>query len=256
MAGVRDRVALVTGCGSAAGIGFATARLLRAAGARVAITSTTERIFQRQAELGSAGTFAAMADLTDSTAVAALVGDAERALGPIDILVNNAGMVQTGHDEPLQWAQDVTEAAWRRGIDINLTSAFLTTRAALPGMLARRYGRIVNISSTTGPVNSMPQTTVYSAAKAGLLGMTRAHALEVADRGITVNAIGPGWIETASSTPEEIAAGSAAPIGRPGRPEEVGHVALFLAGEEASFVTGQLIVADGGNSIMDYKNAQ
>ena len=99
-------------------------------------------------------------------------------------------------------------------------------------------------------------SSVYAAAKAGMLGMTRAQALEVAASGITVNAVGPGWIGTASSSPAEIAAGKAAPIGRPGTPDEIGQVAVFLASEEASFVTGQLIVADGGNSITDYKNAQ
>jgi len=256
MAGVAGRVALVTGCGSADGIGFATARLLKAAGARVAITSTTERIFERLAELGAGGAHAATADLTDPQAVAGLVAGVEAALGPVDILVNNAGMVQTGQDQPSRAAAEVSDAEWRRGIDMNLTTAFLVTRAVLPGMVARGYGRIVNVSSVTGPVVAIAGSSVYAAAKAGMLGMTRAQALEVAAAGVTVNAVGPGWVETGSSSPAEIAAGKAAPIGRPGTPGEIGHVALFLASEEASFVTGQLIVADGGNTIQEYKGAK
>ncbi len=255
MAGVQGRVALVTGCGSDGGIGFATARLLRAAGAKVAITSTTHRIFERLTGLGKVEgeTFAAIADLTDAAQVDRLVSAAEAALGPLDIVVNNAGMVQTGFDEPSQLVQDITEAQWRRGIDINLTSVFLVTRRVVPGMIERRYGRIVNMSSVTGPLVSNPRGTIYSAAKAGILGMTRAQAIEVAAEGVTVNAIGPGWIATASSPPEEITAGNNAPIGRPGTAEEIGHVAVFLASEEASYLTGQLIVVDGGNTIQEYK---
>jgi 3-oxoacyl-[acyl-carrier protein] reductase len=255
MAGVVGRVALVTGCGSAGGIGFATARLLRAAGARVAITATTDRIFERLDELGKVAgeTFAGIADLTDAGTVNRLVGEVEAALGAIDILVNNAGMVQTGFDEPSALVQDISEAQWRRGIDINLTSVFLVTRRVIPGMLARGYGRIVNMSSVTGPLVANPRATIYSAAKAGILGMTRAQAIEVADRGVTVNAIAPGWIATPSSSPQEITAGNHAPIGRPGTADEIGHVAVFLASQEASYLTGQLIVVDGGNTIQEYK---
>ena len=257
MAGVQGRVALVTGCGSAGGIGFATARLLRAAGAKVAITSTTDRIFERLSELGKVEgeTFAGTADLTDAAQVDRLVSAAEAALGPLDIVVNNAGMVQTGFDEPSQLVQNITEAQWRRGIDINLTSVFLVTRRVVARMIDRGYGRIVNMSSVTGPVVSNPRGSLYSAAKAGILGMTRAQAIEVAAHGVTVNAIGPGWIATPSSSPEEIVAGNNTPIGRPGTAEEIGHVAVFLAAEEASYLTGQLIVVDGGNTIQEYKGA-
>ena len=257
MAGVQGRVALVTGCGSAGGIGFATARLLRAAGAKVAITSTTDRIFERLSELGKVEgeTFAGTADLTDAGEVDRLVSAAEAALGPLDIVVNNAGMVQTGFDEPSQLVQNITEAQWRRGIDINLTSVFLVTRRVVARMIDRGYGRIINMSSVTGPVVSNPRGSLYSAAKAGILGMTRAQAIEVAAHGVTVNAIGPGWIATPSSSREEIVAGNNTPIGRPGTAEEIGHVAVFLAAEEASYLTGQLIVVDGGNTIQEYKGA-
>lgn len=252
MAGVKDKVALVTGCGSAGGIGFACARLLQAGGAKLAITSTTVRIQERARELGSE-VFAHACDLTDVAQVDGLVTATEQALGPIDIVVNNAGMVQIGHDEPSRLIQDIPDEQWRRGMDINLTTVFNVTRRVVPSMIEHRYGRIVNMSSVTGPLVSNPKGTIYSAAKAAIMGMTRAQAIELAEYNITVNGIGPGWIETPSSSPEEVFAGEQAPVGRPGTPEEIGHVALFLASEEASFVTGQLIVADGGNTLMEYK---
>jgi len=252
MAGVKDKVALVTGCGSAGGIGFACARLLKAGGAKVAITSTTNRIHERAGELGTE-VFAHACDLTDAARVDGLVKATQAALGPIDIVVNNAGMVQIGHDEPSRLIQDIPDEQWRRGMDINLTTVFNVTRRVVPSMIERRYGRIVNMSSVTGPLVSNPKATIYSAAKAAIMGMTRAQAIELAQYNITVNGIGPGWIETPSSSPEEVFAGEQAPVGRPGTPEEIGHVAVFLASEEASFVTGQLIVADGGNTLMEYK---
>lgn len=261
MAGVQGRVALVTGAGSHEGIGFACARLLLAAGAKVAITSTTARIFERLEELdaveppGAAQTFAQPADLTRPDEVSALVEAVGRSLGPVEILVNNAGMTQIGGDEPTGPLAETTERSWDYGIDINLKTAFLVTRAVLPTMLQRCYGRIVQISSITGPLVGIPGSSVYATAKAGMLGMTRALALEVSGQNVTVNAIGPGWIATASSSDEERTAGRYTPVGRPGTPEEVGHVAVFLAGEEASYVTGQLIVVDGGNSIQEYKVA-
>lgn len=142
MAGVVGRVALITGAGSETGIGFACAKALAAAGARVAITSTTARIFERQAELG-AGTHAAVADLTRLEAVADLIAGVDDLLGPVDILVNNAGMVQMGRDEPSVLLSEQSYEGWAYGLAINLTSAFLLTRAVLPGMRARGHGRIV-----------------------------------------------------------------------------------------------------------------
>lgn len=254
MAGVSNRVALVTGAGSADGIGFATARLLRAAGAKVAITSTTDRIFQRQADLGH-DTYAAIADLTRPEDVAALIAGVEAALGPIGIVVNNAGMAQTGRDLPGGPLRDATDAAWQQGLAISLTTAFNVTRAVLPGMRAHRHGRIIHMSSVTGPVVGIAGSTIYASAKAGMLGMARALAIEEGSHGITVNCIGPGWIQTASSSAAEIAAGHHTPVGRPGTPDEVGHAAVFLASDEASYITGQLIVVDGGNTVQEYKVA-
>ncbi len=256
MAGVEGRVVLVTGAGSAGGIGFACARLLKQAGAKVAITSTTDRIFERLEELGGAGScFAQPADLTDVDAVTSLVSGVEGSLGPIDIVINNAGMVQVGQDEPSAPLHETSDAGWRYGIDINLTSAFFVTRAVLPGMMARNYGRIVHMSSVTGPVVGISGSAVYGAAKAGMVGMTRSLAIEAGPHNVTVNCIGPGWIETESSGEGEIVAGRYTPAGRPGTPDEIGHVAVFLASEEASYVTGQLIVVDGGNTIQEFKVA-
>ena len=255
MGGVEGRVALVTGVGSAEGIGFATARLLMARGAKVAITSTTDRIFSRLEELGGGNgeTFAKTADLTDSTMVDSLVTSIEDALGPVDIVINNAGMVQVGRDEPWTPLASTSEESWRYSIDINLTSAFIVTRAVLPGMIERNYGRIVHMSSVTGPLVGIRGSAAYGAAKAGMLGMARSLAIETGPHNITVNCIGPGWIKTASSDDAEILAGQYTPAGRPGTPDEVGHVAVFLASEEASYITGQLLVVDGGNTIQEYK---
>jgi 3-oxoacyl-[acyl-carrier protein] reductase len=176
-----------------------------------------------------------------------------KALGPIAILVNNAGMVQVGRKEQASRFEKIGDAEWDTAIARNLTTAFRMTRAVLPAMYRRGYGRIVHVSSVTGPVVSNPNATGYSAAKAGMLGMTRSLAIEAGPKGVTVNAVGPGWIKTAASRQEEIIAGENTPMGRPGTPDEIGHVCAFLASEEASYLTGQLIVVDGGNTIQEYK---
>jgi 3-oxoacyl-[acyl-carrier protein] reductase len=257
MTGVKGRVALVTGAGAESAIGFATAKLLRAAGAKVAITSTTDRIFERLEELGGGPgeIFAKPAELTDSAMATALVKDVEAALGPIDIVVNNAGQAQLGVDEPFLPLHQMSDENWRYGMEINLTTAFYVTRAVLPGMMERNYGRIVHISSVTGPVVGIDMATVYGAAKAGMVGMARSLAIEAGPHGITVNCVGPGWIDTGALGEDSLTAGNYTPAGRPGTAAEVGHVAVFLASEEASYVTGQLITVDGGNTIQEYKVA-
>jgi len=251
------KVALITGAGSSQGIGLATARLLAQQGSKVAITSTTERIQERARELAAEGAdvFAFPADLRDAARTHVLVQEVLARYGRIDILVNNAGMTQVGSptqttSQPLA---ELSEQEWDYGIAINLKTAFNITKAVLPFMLAAKYGRIVNVSSVTGPVVSNPRETVYSAAKAGMVGLTRSLALEVARQGITVNAVAPGWIETASSTEHEIVAGINTPTGRSGRPDEVAAAIAFLAAESASYITGQMIIVDGGNSIQEYK---
>jgi 3-oxoacyl-[acyl-carrier protein] reductase len=248
------RVALVTGAGSADGIGFATAQALAAVGARVAITSTTKRIKERLRDLGGDGLHIALiADLTDEAEVAQLVANVNASLGKIDILVNNAGMIQTGKAERAKLFHKIAADEWLRTMDINLNTCFHISRAVVPQMLRRKYGRIVNIASVTGPLVTNPRSAGYSAAKAAMVGLTRALAIEVADKGITVNAVAPGWIETASSSGSEIIAGKHTPAKRPGRPAEVAAAAAFLAGEAASYITGQMLVVDGGNAIQEFK---
>jgi 3-oxoacyl-[acyl-carrier protein] reductase len=251
------RVALITGAGSALGIGFATARLLAQGGAKIAITSTTDRIDERARELAAenADVFALPADLRDHASTQILVREILARYGRIDILVNNAGMTQVSNpDETLSTSfAELSEADWDYSIGLNLKTTFNMTKAVLPSMLNAKYGRIVNVSSVTGPLVSNPRATAYSAAKAGMVGLTRSLAMEVARNGITVNAVAPGWIETASSTEQEIIAGKNTPVGRPGRPEEVAAAIAFLACESASYVTGQMMVIDGGNTIQEYK---
>lgn len=252
MPGVLGRVALVSGCGSAEGIGFATARALLQGGASVVVTSTTSRIHERAKQLGPR-CLAVIADLTNPADVASLIAEARKRFGRIDILVNNAGMLQQGRKHRHAAVEKIRDDDWQRDLALNVTTAFNMTRAVLPFMLRRGFGRIVNVASVTGPLVAIETSGGYAAGKAAMIGLTRTTAIENAARGITCNAVLPGWIATASSSPKEIRAGKATPARRPGTAAEVAACCLFLASDEASYVNGTTLVVDGANSIVEMK---
>jgi len=233
--------ALVTG--ASGGIGGAIARALHARGATVALSGTRLPALEALAgELGDRA-HALPCDLADAEATKALAGDAEAAMGGLDILVNNAGVTRDG------LALRMSDDDWRTVIEVDLGAAFRLSRAALRGMMRRRFGRIVSIGSVVGATGNPGQVN-YAAAKAGLVGMTKALAAEVAARGITVNCVSPGMIETAMTAALADAARAAMlariPARRPGTPAEVAACVVFLVSDEAGYVTGHTLHVNGG----------
>lgn len=252
---LHNQVALVTGAGSENGIGFACANMLGQMGARLAICSTTERIHSRVNELRAMGFDCQgyVCDLTDRIATKAMIASIEQEFSRVDILVNNAGMSQVGSDELMMPFHQLPDHEWDLSIARNLDTCFNVTRAILPGMVVREYGRIINVSSVTGPLVSNPHEAAYSAAKAAMVGMSRSIALDVAEHNITVNNVAPGWVASNSQTQEEIIASKYTPMKRAGTPMEMASMVAFLATSQASYITGQMMVVDGGNCLQEMK---
>ena len=244
MAGVEGRVALVTGASQ--GIGRACALVLAAGGAKVALCARNEEKLQKvAAEIAAQGGEAVVfkMDVANEDEIKTGVKSVLAHFGKIDILVNNAGVT---HD---QLMMRMKRADWDAVINTNLTGPFLLTQAVIGSMLKQRWGRIINVTSIFGQIGQAGQTN-YASSKAGLIGLTMAVAREVASRSITVNAVAPGWIETAMTTalPDDLKdkMRSMVPLGRTGTDLDVAHAVKFLASEEAGYITGEVLKVNGG----------
>lgn len=239
------RTALVTG--ASGGIGGAIARALHAQGASVALSGTRREALDAVAESLGGRTVVLPCALDDAEATAALPGRVEEALGSLDILVNNAGLTRD------TLAMRMKDEDWSKVLEVNLTAAFRLSRASLKGMMKRRWGRIIGITSIVG-VTGNPGQANYAASKAGMIGMSKSLAAEVASRGITVNCVAPGFIETAMTgaldDKQRDKLLAAVPAGRLGTPEDVAAACVYLAAEEAAYVTGQTLHVNGGMAMV------
>jgi len=241
MFNLKGKNALVTG--ASGGIGAAIARTLAAQGARVGISGTNmDKLNALRAELGGSAMILP-ADLSDTAAVAGLADQAEAAMGQLDILINNAGLTRD------TLAIRMKDEDWDAVLNLNLRAAFILSRAALKGMMKRRAGRIISISSIVGVMGNAGQAN-YAASKAGLIGMSKSLAQEVASRGVTVNCIAPGFIATnmtdALAEEQKAKLNEKIPAGRMGTPGDIAAAVLYLASDEAAYVTGQTIHVNGG----------
>jgi 3-oxoacyl-[acyl-carrier protein] reductase len=236
----RAKVALVTG--AARGLGRAIAERLAADGFGIVINDVSERVTSTATDLGA---MAQQCDLTDAAAVRMMFAEVRRQIGPVSVLVNNAGM---NADASLT---DMTDEQWRRVIDLNLTATFTCTREAAADMLASQYGRIVNLSSIG--ILGNRNTSNYAASKAGIVGLTRSAALEFASKGVTVNAVAPGVMDTEMyrSLPDRIREilDRKIPVKRIGVPADVAAAVSFLVSTDAAYITGQTLFVDGGISL-------
>lgn len=237
--------ALVTG--ASGGIGGAVARALAGAGASVALSGTREAALKALTEALGERVHPIVADLTDPAAPDFLAKAAEAKLGRIDILVNNAGFTRDG------LVLRMKDEDWQKVLDVNLTAAFRLSRACLRGMMKSRWGRIVNVASIVG-VTGNPGQANYAASKAGMIGMSKSLAAEVASRGVTVNCVAPGFIATAMtealSDAQKESLRTRIPSGRFGSSEDVAAGVVFLASEEAGYVTGQTLHINGGMAMI------
>jgi len=249
------RTALVTGAGSSSGIGFATARLLAHMGASVLITSTTARIHDRVNELREAlgaNVEGIVGDLTDPRTGLDTVKRAVEVFGSLDVVVQNAGMTSISNPQLEQGSFETLEyELWRASLSRNLDTSFFVAKACLPVMREAGWGRLVLVASITGPVMAMREQAPYAAAKSATVGLARALAIDYAADGVTVNAVAPGWVATDSQTSYEYEQGLATPVGRSAFPSEVAGAIGWLASPASSYVTGQCLVVDGGNSIAE-----
>ena len=240
-----DRTALVTG--ASGGLGAEIARALNGAGAKVVLSGTRRAPLQSLAEELGPRAFVIPADLADPAATEGLVKAAEEAAGAVDILVNNAGLTRD------QLAIRMKDEDWQKVIDVDLTAGFRLARAAMRGMMKRRWGRIIGIASVVG-VTGNPGQANYAAAKAGMIGMSKALAAEVASRGITVNCVAPGFIATAMTDAlnddQKSRIAATVPMGRMGTPAEVAACVLILASDEARYVTGHTLHVNGGMAMI------
>ncbi len=237
--------ALVTG--ASGGIGGEIARALHKAGAKVALSGTREAPLQALAEELGEGAFVCPANLGDAASVEALPKAAVEAMGSLDILVNNAGITRDN------LFMRMSDEEWQSVLDVNLTATFKLCKGVLRGMMKARWGRIVNISSVVGATGNPGQGN-YAAAKAGMVGMSKSLAYEVASRGITVNAVAPGFIETAMTDKlnDDQKAGilGQIPAGRMGSADELASAVLYLASPEAGYVTGATLHVNGGMAML------
>lgn len=239
------RAALVTG--ASGGIGRAIAIALHRQGANVALTGTREDALAAvAAELGERA-HVLPANLADAAAADALIKQTETALGGLDILVNNAGLTRDG------LLMRMKDEDWETVMAVNLTASFRLVRAAMRGMMKRRYGRIIGITSVVG-VTGNPGQTNYAASKAGMIGFTKSLAQEVGSRGITANCVAPGFIETAMtdklSDEQKQRINGSIPLERMGTPEEIAAAVVYLASGEAGYVTGQTLHVNGGMAMI------